>query len=148
MSNGNIINNNSVIEKVNISNRLEIKDVGSRSWIMDVLNCENKISVNIFSLENIYYFEQELQDKHPDNHNVKAKIRQQLQLLRDRGFIVTIEETITQNFTVVADTEEETKKIAEDKYRKGDFVLSSAEVQLKQMTIFNPKKETSDWNEF
>ena len=99
-------------------------------------------------MENIYYFEQELQDKHPDNHNVKAKIRQQLQLLRDRGFIVTIEETITQNFTVVADTEEETKKIAEDKYRKGDFVLSSAEVQLKQMTIFNPKKETSDWNEF
>jgi len=28
-----------------------------------------------------------LQAKHPENHNVKAKIRQQLQYLRDKGVI-------------------------------------------------------------
>jgi len=28
-----------------------------------------------------------LQAKHPQNQNVKPKIRQQLQILRDRGFI-------------------------------------------------------------
>lgn len=54
---------------------------------MDVLNCVNKIPVHVFSLEDMYSFEPELQNKHPENHNVKPKIRQQLQLLRDRGFI-------------------------------------------------------------
>ena len=28
-----------------------------------------------------------LQAKHPENHNVKAKIRQQLQFLQDRGVV-------------------------------------------------------------
>jgi type II restriction enzyme len=28
-----------------------------------------------------------LQAKHPENHNVKAKVRQQLQFLRDKGVI-------------------------------------------------------------
>lgn len=35
----------------------------------------------------MYNFEAELQLKHPENHNVKAKIRQQLQILRDKGLI-------------------------------------------------------------
>ena len=54
---------------------------------MDVLNCINKIPLHIFSLEDMYSFELELQNKHPEIHNVKPKIRQQLQLLRDKGFI-------------------------------------------------------------
>ena len=35
----------------------------------------------------MYSFIDELEKKHPDNHNVAAKIRQQLQYLRDKGFI-------------------------------------------------------------
>jgi len=35
----------------------------------------------------MYQFEAMLTIKHPNNHNIKAKIRQQLQLLRDKGFI-------------------------------------------------------------
>ena len=54
---------------------------------MDVLNCINAINSKKFSLGEIYLFENELQKKHPDNHNVKPKIRQQLQFLRDKGFI-------------------------------------------------------------
>lgn len=38
-------------------------------------------------LEMMYVFENELSKKHPDNHNVRAKIRQQLQKLRDCGMI-------------------------------------------------------------
>lgn len=87
ISNGKIIESKHVVEKVNISNRLETKDINARGWIMDVLNCVNKIPVHVFSLEDMYSFEPELQNKHPENHHVKPKIRQQLQLLRDRGFI-------------------------------------------------------------
>ena len=54
---------------------------------MDILNCINKIDSITFSLEDIYSFEHELQNKYPQNHNVRPKIRQQLQLLRDKGFI-------------------------------------------------------------
>lgn len=35
----------------------------------------------------MYQFVDELQLKHIDNHNIEAKIRQQLQVLRDKGFI-------------------------------------------------------------
>jgi type II restriction enzyme len=40
-----------------------------------------------FTLENVYSFEKELSDKHPKNRNVRPKIRQQLQLLRDLGLV-------------------------------------------------------------
>ena len=87
VSNGRIIEPSQVIERVNISSKLETENMNSRGWIMDVLNCVNKISVPIFSLEDMYSFEVELKNKHPENHNVKPKIRQQLQFLRDKGFI-------------------------------------------------------------
>ena len=35
----------------------------------------------------IYDFEEELKQKHPDNNFVKDKLRQQLQILRDKGYI-------------------------------------------------------------
>jgi len=35
----------------------------------------------------MYAFENELKVKHPENNFVKDKIRQQLQNLRDKGFI-------------------------------------------------------------
>ena len=54
---------------------------------MDILNCVNKIPTQFFKLEDIYSFERELHNKHPENNNIKPKIRQQLQLLRDKGFI-------------------------------------------------------------
>ena len=87
ISSGNITNINSILNKVNQSNKLETKNMNSRGWIMDVLNCVNKISTQLFTLEDMYVFECELQSKHPENYNVKPKIRQQLQLLRDKGFI-------------------------------------------------------------
>ncbi len=87
ISNGMIADTETVLKKVNVSNRLETKDINSRGWIMDVLNCVNKLAAIDFSLEEIYSFEYGLQNKHPENHNIRPKIRQQLQLLRDRGFI-------------------------------------------------------------
>lgn len=66
---------------------LQTNNLESRGWIMDVLNCIDKIQSDDFSLNQMYAFKEELQYKHPDNNFVKDKIRQQLQCLRDKGFI-------------------------------------------------------------
>ena len=69
------------------STRLTIENMNLRGWVMDILRCIDRIASEVFSLEYIYSFVHELSAKHPDNHNVEAKIRQQLQLLRNKGFI-------------------------------------------------------------
>lgn len=87
ISNGRITNMNNVLDMVNKSNRLDTKDMKSRGWLMDILNCVNKIPSQLFTLDDMYQFENVLQSQHPKNNNIKPKIRQQLQFLRDRGFI-------------------------------------------------------------
>ncbi|MGN0539457.1 MAG: DpnI domain-containing protein [Candidatus Fimenecus sp.] len=87
ISNGNVLDKNNIIKQVNRSRKLETSSLESRGWLMDVLNCVNTVEDNEFSLSQIYIFENELQEKHPNNNNVKPKIRQQLQFLRDKGFI-------------------------------------------------------------
>jgi type II restriction enzyme len=46
--------------------------------MLDILFCINKIPGDIFKLEQMYYFEKSLSQKHPNNRFIKAKIRQQL----------------------------------------------------------------------
>ena len=87
VSNGTIADIKSVVSKANKSNQLETKDINSRGWLMDILNCANRIPAQVFTLEDMYQFENMLQLKHPQNNNIKPKIRQQLQYLRDKGFI-------------------------------------------------------------
>lgn len=69
------------------SGKSEITNIAARGWLMDVLNCINDIPCNGFSISRIYEYETQLQRIHPDNNNIKAKIRQQLQFLRDKGII-------------------------------------------------------------
>lgn len=76
-----------VIADYKESERLYTKDLSSRGWLMDVLECVNKMPDDEFDLADIYYFSEILGQKHPGNNNVEAKIRQQLQQLRDRGMI-------------------------------------------------------------
>jgi len=47
-----------------------------------------------FTTADAYIFEQELEQLHPDNRNTKAKIRQQLQELRDAGLLLHVERGI------------------------------------------------------
>ena len=65
---------------------LNTSAINARGWMLDVLNCVNRLPL-IFSLGDVYRFETELLDKHPQNRNIRPKIRQQLQQLRDRGII-------------------------------------------------------------
>ncbi|MBR1671897.1 MAG: hypothetical protein IJ702_03125 [Fretibacterium sp.] len=69
------------------SERLRVNDLTTRGWLIDVLNCINRLQGEEFSIRDVYEFTSELEEKHPDNRNVQAKIRQQLQLLRDKHFI-------------------------------------------------------------
>ncbi len=63
------------------------KNMSSRGWLIDILNCVDSIASDTFTLNDVYKFENQLQIKHPNNKFVKDKIRQQLQILRDKGFI-------------------------------------------------------------
>ena len=76
-----------VVENYARIKRLETQNINSRSWLFDVLNCVNAIKSNEFCLQDIYAYTEMLQEKHINNHNIEAKIRQQLQFLRDKGFI-------------------------------------------------------------
>lgn len=60
-------------------------------WRLDTFNVVSKIPANIFKLEQAYAYKQHLQELHPENRNVEAKIRQQLQELRDLGLIEFID---------------------------------------------------------
>jgi type II restriction enzyme len=58
-----------------------------RSWTLDVLNAVRRLGKARFSLQELYDFEPELKALHPQNQNVRPKIRQQLQVLRDLGLL-------------------------------------------------------------
>lgn len=77
----------SVIKKYNDIKKLKTENIESRGWLLDVLNCVNSIKDEEFTLQDIYRFSETLRKKHLSNNNIEAKIRQQLQLLRDKGFI-------------------------------------------------------------
>ena len=66
---------------------LQTNTLESRGWLLDVLKCVERIPQDNFCLDEVYAFVDELQLKHPDNNHVHDKIRQQLQFLRDKGFI-------------------------------------------------------------
>lgn len=65
----------------------ETKKSELRGWILDVMNCIDKLNKYEFTLQEIYDFEKTLSEKHPENKHIKDKIRQQLQFLRDKGYL-------------------------------------------------------------
>ncbi len=57
-----------------------------RGWTSDILKIVQEQNKE-FKLKNIYKYEEYLKELHPKNNNIKAKIRQQLQILRDNKII-------------------------------------------------------------
>jgi type II restriction enzyme len=66
---------------------IEEKEIITKGWLIDIMVCIDKLGLQKFSLNDIYKFEEELSTKHPDNHHIKDKIRQQLQILRDKKYL-------------------------------------------------------------
>lgn len=65
----------------------EEKETKAKGWLLDIMSCIDNIGSKDFSLKEIYAFESILSKKHPDNRHIKDKIRQQLQILRDKGYL-------------------------------------------------------------
>jgi type II restriction enzyme len=68
---------------------LFLRDEGleARGWLIEVMKCVEAIGRHEFDIDDIYVFEAHLGRLYPGNQNVKPKIRQQLQYLRDRGYL-------------------------------------------------------------
>ncbi len=66
---------------------LRQESLETRGWLLDVMNCVELLGKREFTLDEVYLFERHLGELYPGNQNVKPKIRQQLQYLRDRGSI-------------------------------------------------------------
>lgn len=58
-----------------------------RGWTLDVLNVLRNLGKTEFALGDVYAAEHGLAHLHPANRHVRDKIRQQLQILRDLGFV-------------------------------------------------------------
>lgn len=59
----------------------------TKGWLLDVMKCVELIGKNEFQLDDVYVFEDRLKRLYPNNQHVKQKIRQQLQVLRDNGYL-------------------------------------------------------------
>jgi len=65
----------------------EEKEISARGWLLDVMRCVEKVGKREFTLDDVYEFERELNLLHPDNKHIRDKVRQQLQVLRDKGYL-------------------------------------------------------------
>jgi type II restriction enzyme len=70
---------------------LEELKPSERGWTLDVLRIVRSLGKTEFSNNDVYAFAPQLEKLHPNNRHVRDKIRQQLQVLRDRGFLMQIE---------------------------------------------------------
>ena len=65
----------------------EESEVSAKGWLIDVMRCVDRLNKKGFTLDEVYAFENELSRLHPENKHIKDKIRQQLQFLRDKGYL-------------------------------------------------------------
>jgi type II restriction enzyme len=85
---GKEIPKNDVLEKWQKTVFLKkIKKADAKGWILDIMNCIDALNKKEFTLADVYAFENDLKVIHPENKNIKPKIRQQLQFLRDKGYL-------------------------------------------------------------
>lgn len=61
--------------------------VKKRGWTLDVLTVLRSLAKREFTIDEAYSFESVLSQRHPENKYVRPKIRQQLQILRDLGYL-------------------------------------------------------------
>jgi len=75
--------NTYIIENINHSIESALKLKGWKLSMFEIISTLNQE----FTLEDVYKYEQELRRRYPENRNIRPKIRQQLQFLRDLGLI-------------------------------------------------------------
>ncbi|HTK36721.1 MAG TPA: DpnI domain-containing protein [Caulobacteraceae bacterium] len=76
-----------VLEQWSATLFLRDQSLAARGWLIEVLKCVEAIDRPEFELSDVYAFEDRLSGLYPGNNNVRPKIRQQLQVLRDQGLL-------------------------------------------------------------
>jgi hypothetical protein len=66
---------------------LRDEEVEARGWLIEVMKCVELVGKREFQLDDVYAFEGRLSQLYPENRHVRPKIRQQLQVLRDKGYL-------------------------------------------------------------
>lgn len=88
-----LVKNSELIDRTIVENSfkktlfIRSQSFDSKGWILDIMLCVDSIPKDVFTLEDVYKFENKLKLKYPNNNFIKDKIRQQLQVLRDKGII-------------------------------------------------------------
>ena len=80
-------NKNLVLSQWEKISFIKNKPLPERGWTVDILRIVHSIDKKEFALSDVYEYEEELAKDHPNNNYIKAKIRQQLQILRDKGIL-------------------------------------------------------------
>ncbi len=65
----------------------EEKEISAKGWLLDIMRSIENLGKREFVLDDVYAFENELSKLHPENQHIKDKIRQQLQVLRDKDYL-------------------------------------------------------------
>jgi type II restriction enzyme len=63
------------------------QNVTARGWLLNVMKRIENLKQQAFSIDQMYRFEDDLRRIYPRNLHIKEKIRQQLQVLRDKGYL-------------------------------------------------------------
>jgi len=62
-------------------------DATGRGWLRETMICIERFGVSHFTLQDLYRFDKELSRRYLGNRHIREKIRQQLQILRDKGYV-------------------------------------------------------------
>ena len=87
---GEIVPRDQARDKFQQTAFLSRKDADARGWTTAVMDCIDELDLRPgerFELADVYSYEDELAEMYPENQHVRAKIRQQMQVLRDEGIV-------------------------------------------------------------
>lgn len=90
VENGEVVPRDHVRTKFEQTAFLSGENTATRDWTTAVMDCIDDLPVRPgeqFALSEVYEFEERLAELYPENQHVRAKIRQQLQVLRDQGLV-------------------------------------------------------------
>lgn len=76
-----------VIDNWNKTKFLNHTKLNQKGWLIDIMFCIEKIKKQDFTLQELYSFVPYLKTKYPNNNFIEDKIRQQLQILRDKNYL-------------------------------------------------------------
>lgn len=87
VQNGDIALRETVLAQWRKTAFLDGQTQSAKGWLIEVMNCVDRLGKAEFTLDDVYRYEAHLGQLYPGNNNVRPKIRQQLQVLRDNGYI-------------------------------------------------------------